>query len=665
LLDIVRIPLPEAGNDWYPLPPDYPTLTVEGQRLARINACRQWMLPNPSAEARGLAFYECVSFFDHYYLWPDQDINFDPGFYDQMPLPAPPFHRDMLLLWGSHDQGSKNCTVTVAPRGGSKSMLSAKRMLLQTLSAPIYSFVYGTATHDLAEKMGDRLRNQLTTNSRLNDDWRPQPEFDGRIQPRRGDRAWSATHFYLRNGSEWQSFSVTSRQRGIRPRRYVLDDPEYDPSASTSMEKIRAGMERLLASIIIPAVSRPNTGCDWTGTFVTARHYLYHAVQVRQTREGQRAVDPRFDEWARLIQKGAEIGPDGKLVSCWPEMWPASDEDRKQLSITKPYVLNSQTLPELERKMGPAAFRREILQEITNEADGYFAFSTSDDERLGYHLDKVDDPETLAIAPWKSVTTIKWKRAGVACEDTLANFLAKSRVFITLDTSYTAGADADYKAAVCMALTPENELFVLDMWAKQCPESHLVTESLRMADRWRASLHPEVVSKQISLWSALDQAARTRLNESMGLTWVPIVRPIKPGTTAKEAKIAVLQPRFEHGLIKFPLHRAFDMPWRMLYDQIAGFNPDIADGGGLSKDDCLDCVAMSQFVIRGRPIRGQSLTEKQRDAESDLMDGIWRDDEGMPNILKIDLLRADAETVATMISKAMIPENRSDAPSAA
>ena len=31
------------GNDFYPLPPDYLELTPEGQRMARVNACRQWL----------------------------------------------------------------------------------------------------------------------------------------------------------------------------------------------------------------------------------------------------------------------------------------------------------------------------------------------------------------------------------------------------------------------------------------------------------------------------------------------------------------------------------------------------------------------------------------------------------------------------------------------
>jgi hypothetical protein len=71
------------------------------------------------------------------------------------------------------------------------------------------------------------------------------------------------------------------------------------------------------------------------------------------------------------------------------------------------------------------------------------------------------------------------------------------------------------------------------------------------------------------------------------------------GTLDKTAKINALHYRFEHGLIKFPVWRRGQLPWRLLFDQIEQFNPD-AESGGLQHDDFIDTVAMSMFVVRGR-----------------------------------------------------------------
>jgi hypothetical protein len=90
----------------------------------------------------------------------------------------------------------------------------------------------------------------------------------------------------LNNGSWLRLLSASSKQRGGRPRRYRLDDPEYDPKSSTPMSVLRAYMDELLFKIVIPMVTRPDTGVDWVGTFVSKRHYLWHAMQTDETPEG-------------------------------------------------------------------------------------------------------------------------------------------------------------------------------------------------------------------------------------------------------------------------------------------------------------------------------------------------------------------------------------------
>lgn len=653
-----RIPRPDEGNELWPLPADYLTLTDEGQRQARVNACRQWALPDTPARM-GEALAACVSLFDRYYLYPTEDYN--PGFYDVQPREPAPYHHDVLRLWGAHQTGANKMTLTIAPRGGAKSMLCRKEMILKLLTHPIYSYVYATGAHHLAERTGDLVRQQLYYNELIEEDWAREPEFGGRIKPRRGDRMSGVLHFYLTNGSELQCISAKSRQRGIRPRRYKLDDPEYDPSGSTSMEALRAFIEVLLFNIVIPAVTRPDTGVDWIGTFLSTRHYAWHAATVLQTPEGPRAIDPRFDHWARLIIPGAEI-VDGRLISAWPDMWPATIAEKIERGKIDPSVLSTTSHEELEQIMGRAVYRREILQILEGSDAVFFPFDPLNNEKYGYTITDADDHYTAGRF-WQSNALVTWHHNTERRELRLSEFLRTSRVFICLDTSYTSGPDSDFKVATVFALTHENDLFVLDQWSKQCVEPTLVDAALRLADQWHpATIHPEVVTKQVSLFHALEHAVRTRLQTSMGLSYSPAIRALKPGSTAKTAKIAALQPRFEYGLIKLPLHKRLDHPWRRLIDQIQGFNPSHDEDGGLSKDDELDTLSMAQIVLRGRPVAPTPAdTAPPADLASCIERGETHDEFGHPLLQSLSVVNRP-DLLAKLLRNAQSPKDTNHEP---
>ena len=227
-MEIKRIPTRDEGNDNYPLPSDYDQLTKDGQRLARVNACRQWLLSEDDISRRGDNLVSSVWWFDRYYLWPDDEADVNPLFYDDQPLETPDFHWVLLRQWAGY-----RMTAAVAPRGSAKSFLNCKDMLLRMVTRPAYSFVYATSTHPNAREVGERIKRQLIHNQRIHDDF--APEFDGRIVPRRGEGSFSTEHMILNNGSWLRLLSASSKQRGGRPRRYRLDDPEYDPKSSTPM----------------------------------------------------------------------------------------------------------------------------------------------------------------------------------------------------------------------------------------------------------------------------------------------------------------------------------------------------------------------------------------------------------------------------------------------
>lgn len=304
------------------LPRDYAALTTDGQRLARVNAVRQHLVPGPLPE-RADRFVRALHFFDAYYLQPeviDGDKVWDSYFYD-LPLPSPPLHDLMsrsLIMYRT--------SLEVGPRGFAKTKLTAKECLVQMLAEPTFQITYGTSTNDLTELFGDSVKFQVESNERINDDF--GPEYGGYLKPHKGQGAWGMTNFKLTNRSGLFCTSAESRQRGLRPRVYYLDDPEWDPKQSTSMEVLRLGCENLIFRQALPMVMRAGARLAWRGTFVSKQHYLWQAAQVNG--EGK-PLDDRFGVWFRLIIPLVLVSPDGTQRSAWPHMWPIDDAERARL----------------------------------------------------------------------------------------------------------------------------------------------------------------------------------------------------------------------------------------------------------------------------------------------------------------------------------------------
>jgi hypothetical protein len=640
---IHRIQTPEEGNPLFPLPLDYEELSTEGKRQARVNACRQWLVPAAQwpggPRDRADARVESTRFFDLYYLHPDPEADFDPFFYDDPPVSTPEMHWDLSRDWALSQRN-----LGVLPRGSGKSSHNRKDMLLVGLARPAYSFIYATSSHDNATYTGQTCKDQWYENQRIFDDW--SPEYGGRLKPNRGDYPTGVEYFYLTNGSWIQCISANSRQRGKRPRRYRLDDPEYDPTASTSMSILRSYMEQLLFKIVLPMVMRPDTGVDWLATFVSKRHYAWHAMQTKEAViNGEKvllAEDPRFNYWTRYLVRAAVEDPASKrLVSCWPEMWPAEPEEK-----TSPTQVS---LPEIRDMVGPAVWNSEYMGKPGTAQDRFFPELTA--EKHGYHFEDVDP--LLSTNPRASSTLICFQRKGAWVRNSLHDFLLEARLFICIDTSYTSNSDSDSKVLGLFAhLRKHNELFLLDLWSKRCQTSELMAASFKMADLWLVpSIHPELVKESYGLYHALQAMTSTRAIEDMGLTHTPKIVPIKPGTTAKVDKIASLDVRFDHGLIKYPLWKFGDHPYRNLLEQIEGFNPE-ANDGGLAHDDELDVNAMAHlFVAKGRQRVPRSESTEPEDAVDLILEGHSHlPDTDVSLGMGINWLKADPEKVARLLT---------------
>lgn len=635
------------GNLLWPLPEDYLSLGESGQRQARVNGCRMWTLGYDTIasvlfskrfvdltalEKDKVRFYKAeahvASFhlFDKLYLTPVYSIEgnklFDPLFYGTVVLPRPKFHDDSLRF-----QAVNKYLAEVEPRGSAKTTDLRATALMELVTKPGHEIVYTTASHPLAEITGSKIKTQLQDNTLLVDDW--TPEYAGHFQPDRGDAPWGVTYFTLRNRASFKISSVESIQRGLRPDKYILDDPEWDPSASTDMQISRDEMDHMLTRIVIPMVQKPGAVLVWRGTFVSQRHFLWAAMENQTIVEDgvtkEVAAIEVFQGWKRRIVD--VIGPDGK--SIWPFMWPSNEEEKKALGLPE----ETQTLAQVEKAMGTPAYMAEMRGQPGMGGAAFFGDLNMDQH--GYWFDDATVDEASSTSPSSSKTLICWNRNGTVIKVPLAEFVTKFPTFITMDPAYTENPTSDFKVCTCMAVTDANELFVLDTWrSNRLPLNVLIREAFQMAERWKSvALCPEKVKEGHTVIAAMNEIVRTQASDVMGVKHLTQVRPINPGVVDKTSKIAALLWRFQHGKIRLPLkHRSTDR-WRPLFNQIRDFNPNASDGG-LKKDDDIDSVCMSSFMVKlPRVLAGAKA--KTNDALARFRKGERVDSMGFPLLMSI------------------------------
>lgn len=533
------------------------------------------------------AFVSVVLFFDSYYLMPDESTGFDPSFYEDKPLPTPEYHLDILMGWATYKS-----TLDVAPRGGAKSALARKAIIVCLVSRGMYKIIYCTSSAKNAVETAQIVRDQCYNNPRIQEDF--GPEYDGRLKPPRGDAPTGLSWFQLNNGSQLVTYSVNSKMRGGRPHWFILDDPEYDPHASTSMAERRAYMSRLIFKIAMPMIMKANTRMSWIATFVSKRHYAWRAFETQTQMVNGQSVQvskiAEFSFWHRRVIKACWAGPDGKLTSCWPHMWPVDDAQKEELGLDD----TTETLESLKKRIGQANFQSEYLANPGESDAPYFDL---DDKLHGWWVDQSTVDEHFATAPFKSQTLVTWRNGEEEESARLCDLVSRLRMFIAMDTSKTATPESDWKVATLMGVDKSHNLFVLDCWAGKVHQEKFADAAFAMAARWNCRLiSPELIDDGITLARMMRHTV-ARLTDEGKIASAPVIQGFNPGQVRKSAKIAALMPRFQHGKIKFPFWQRGRSPWIEMFDQFEGFNPDAGDDCGLANDDHADTVAMSEFII--------------------------------------------------------------------
>jgi hypothetical protein len=617
----------ESNNNlFWPLPADYDMLTEDGQRQARLSVVMDQSTPEKLVIA--------WEFFRNTYLRPVGESFYRGGFVD-----SPEMHYQMIQDLGQYARNAQ-----AAPRGTAKSTIIGKEApLLLALTRPYYNITMGLSTDNLVEDRFDTFIQQMTTNPYIINDF-------GEQKPKRGQAIWNHHHLALNNGAVLQGISVMGKKRGMRPRLFILDDPEFDPE-STSQEAsqlLLEKFERILFRQIIPMLEH-GAAIFWIGTMINRRSFLFNACV---------GEDTRFEFWNRRIYSAISYNPaqSGKTSVLWKEKWPQKVLEARRAEI------------------GNAAFQAEYMNDPSSESARMFEVHPI---RTEYNIDLDSDSAILwnSDAPRTNIHPITWYEKNKTIEasaepakgasstnikgEVSAEAWVKqtkafnefiSKLFIITTFDYAAGLTQyhDYSCIGILGFDLHNIMWILDMWLGRAREALLIENIYRYSQKWQSRvIGIEAESVQIAFANSVDEFF-TKKTEENASVWKPRVFPIRyPRNTSKGQRIAGLDRRFYSGRIKYPSHLKGTWPFSMLYAQTHDFTVDLEL---LRWDDAIDTVAMGQYVVHAKGA-GQAPPETTNPT---LIERIKKNEpvvKGMPLLSGVDINELDEEIIEALIDR--------------
>ena len=552
------------SNPYYPLPADYDQLTIDGQREARVATLCDQDTPTKVVERWNL--------FRRLYLTTVGEQFYKGGFQE-----SPPFHGQMV-----YDLASYGRNAVGAPRGSAKSMVIGTEIpLFYTLTRPYYETMLALSTDRLVEDRFDKLNTQLTENKYILDDF-------GVMKPKRGRAIWNRHHMHCTNGAVIKGISVMGKKRGGRPQLFILDDPENDPDSESqeSSQILLEKFERILFRQIVPMLEH-ESAIYWIGTLINRRSFLYHATCMD---------DSRFNQWNRRVYKAITYEAKGgasKVEVLWESKWPAA-------------VLEAR-----REEIGDSAFHAEYLNDPVSDTERVLVI---DPRRNEYTV----DGEIEMFNPIAATNKVHWfDRVVSVGEETKPTFNEQEKTFgelvqpmfriATFDFASGLNKFNDYSCLGIFGFDHQNTLWILDMWMGRAKESTLLRMIYEKSKAWQVRvIGIETASVQISFKEAVEEYVQQQA-ESTPDKWRARVYPVKyPSNTSKADRIAGLEWRFRPGRIKYPAHLSGTYPFDHLYMQTRDYTHDLAL---LVKDDAIDTVAMTQYVVKTKGTQTQVIEE--------------------------------------------------------
>ncbi len=560
-----------GSNPWYPLPVDYPELTKDGQKQARLSALRQQDNPQQFVAAWDL--------FRKLYL-----MTTEPGFFYHNFAESPPFHYELIDFAARYARN-----LIAAPRGFAKSVIVGTELpLFLILTRPYLRVAMGMATDKLIEGRFEVLMQQLLDNPNILNDFGP-------MKPKKGEGIWNRHHLHLSIGSKIEGFSVTGRKRGARPDVFILDDPEYDPESESGAILMRDKFENLLFKQVIPMLEKGSI-IYWIGTIIGRRSFLAHACY---------GDDDRFNFWNRKVYAAEEKDDQSGTTSVlWEGKW-----DKEMLNVRR-------------QEIGEANYASEYLNKLSSDQDRIFTI----DPMLNEY--KVSNYEGFIKAPLISREKVtvwrldkvdrQWKQEIIEA----GAFFDRMYRVITLDPAEGLSKHHDYSCLAVLGFDTDNTLWILDMWMGRAKKLLIQRQIWRLGLKWRPKvIGIESISTQIALVDSTDTFLKQQIAESGQIAWVPRVKGVDYSRSGKDKskaeRIATLEWRFPMGKIKYPSHLAEKWPMNMLYSQTVDFTYDLSM---LPFDDAIDTVAMGHYVVHSKGLHRQE-EGPEKTLEQRLSDG--------------------------------------------
>lgn len=522
----------KEGNPFYPLPPDFPSLSLEGKRAARLNA----MFTQTTPEDYALAW----TIFRGHYLRHES-----AHFYKDWVEPSQ-YHTEWAYFRKKYQYN-----VIGAHRGSAKStIIGTEFPLFEVLTNP-YKTVFLILPDDRkVERRFDVIQQQLESNKAILEDFgpmRPSPSSGG---------MWTKHAMRLLNGAELLGYSVSSKRiRGERPYFMVIDDPEYDSSATTSNDKVIEGFENLLFTVLLPTMRR-SSSMFWIGT----------------------PIDPKSFLW-RLSK-----GEDERLKGLkWNRKIYSAVNDNNEIFWEGEY--SKESLEEKRREVGEAAWSSEYMCNPTRTANSIFTIGPNSTYDLKTGPDFKDDPDPLQS---NSVITFEGKECRVG------PWVTKMSRAIAVDWIYRAGPYSDRAVVHVLGRDSDMVSWSLDLFSERIDTDKLIPIIWKYATKWKVRLVGcEGNAVQWSFYKSLAEYGQKHFDQ---FGWSPQVVPIKvPHGVSKEIKISALSYPFGRGKIKLPLWREVSNPaYRRLMQQIRTFD---GTDKSLEHDDEIDTLALYHTLV--------------------------------------------------------------------
>lgn len=548
-------------NPLFPLPPDYETLTEDGQMEARLSAVSDHSTPT--------RFTYAWSFFRRYYL-----MNPGEGFiFFKSYAPSPPFHYQAV-----YDLAAYQYNLLAAPRGSSKSTIIGCEVPLLCLCTRKENFDISLclAVEDMLAPRFDQIQMQIASNEAILQDF-------GSLVPKRTEGIWNKQTMRLLNGNKMSGLSVTGRKRGARPDLFLLDDPEFDPRNEHSQDALIAQFENVLFQQVIPMMME-GSGIFWIGTILNRRSFLYRAFS---------GEDPRFEHWNRVLYAAGKYNEESGHFTdlLWPE------------------VMSDAFLLQRKKEMSPALFSAEYLNAPVSKTDRLLKF----DSELGtYELDGVTAENLRIYNPFdlSENITIRYKMKEaiqdqeeaktrlpgvVPVKESYPHFLSKLYRITLVDYAYTVNTTSDYSDVMTIGIDPQGTVWVLDNFLGRIDPAGINSLIMAQATRWQSHMIcPESVSIQYALVDSLNILLRDPSINPGDIT-TRVVGLRYPNGLSKAERIAGLQKFFNNNRIKIPFNACHRERWEWseLTHQINDFTLSLEL---LAHDDAIDTLSMFQYT---------------------------------------------------------------------